>query len=239
MALIETRNPATGKLIKTYEEMPEDQINQIISDVHHEFQAWQHFDFKKRATLMHKAAEILRHHAKDYAELMMIEMGKPFKSGVNEVEKCAWGCDFFAENAENFLASESVSLNGATRSFITFQPLGAILAIMPWNFPFWQVFRFAAPSLMAGNVGLLKHSPNTTGCALAIEEIFHQAGFPKNAFRTLITSNEDIDKTIPNKKIAAVTLTGSTRAGKTVGQIAGSCVKKVVLELGEAILILF
>jgi succinate-semialdehyde dehydrogenase/glutarate-semialdehyde dehydrogenase len=231
MATIEIRNPSNGNLIKTYEEMSETQINTIIEQVYNAFHSWKDTDFKTRSRLMHKAADVLRNNSKEYAELMMIEMGKPLKSGINEVEKCAWGCNFYAEHAESFLAPEVIS-TGASKSFVAFKPLGVILAIMPWNFPFWQVFRFAAPTLMAGNVGLLKHAANTTGCALAIEEIFRQAGFPQNTFRTLITSNEDIDHAIPHEKIAAVTLTGSTRAGKTVGQIAGSCVKKVVLELG-------
>jgi succinate-semialdehyde dehydrogenase / glutarate-semialdehyde dehydrogenase len=232
MSIIEIRNPANGNLVKTYEEMSQEEVNKIIDDAHSAFLQWQETNFSIRSELMRKVAEILRDNAREYAELMMIEMGKPIKSGVSEVEKCAWCCEYFAENAEGFLAREPVAATGASKSFIAFQPLGVILAIMPWNFPFWQVFRFAAPSLMAGNVGLLKHASNTTGCGIVIEEIFKNAGFPPDTFRTVILNNENTDALIPNPKIAAVTLTGSTRAGQIVGKIAGSATKKVVLELG-------
>lgn len=239
MSTIEIRNPANGNLVKTYEEMSEAESNAIIDDVFTAFHDWKRTAFRERASLMRKAAEVLRNNSTEYADIMMVEMGKPMKSGISEVEKCAWCCEYFAENAESFLAPEPVT-TGATKSYVAFQPLGVVLAIMPWNFPFWQVFRFAAPGLMAGNVGLLKHASNTTGCALAIEDVFTKAGFPQNTFRTLILSNEAIDEAIPHTKIAAVTLTGSTRAGKIVGQIAGSHIKKVVLELGgsDAYLIL-
>jgi succinate-semialdehyde dehydrogenase/glutarate-semialdehyde dehydrogenase len=231
MSTIEIRNPANGSLVKTYEEMSESEVNHIIDDVYEAFQEWKKTDFKTRSNLMRKASEVLRNHVRDYAELMMVEMGKPIKSGISETEKCAWCCEFYAENAENFLAPQQVA-TGASKSYVTFNPLGPVLAIMPWNFPFWQVFRFAAPGLMAGNVGLLKHASITTGCSLAIEEVFRKAGFPKDVFRTLIVSNEGIDNTISNKKIAAVTLTGSTTAGKVVGGLAGTHLKKAVLELG-------
>lgn len=228
---IEIRNPATGVLVKTYEEMSEKETDQIIDDVHDAFLDWQHTSFDTRKHLMKKAAEVLRANADEYAKLMTTEMGKPYKSGISEVEKCAWGCEFYADNAQTFLASIPVP-TGVKKSFVAFRPLGAVLAIMPWNFPFWQVFRFAAPALMAGNTGILKHASITTGCSLAIEEVFKKAGFPENVFRAVIVSNEHIDAAIPNKKIAAVTLTGSTLAGKIVGKIAGEHVKKVVLELG-------
>lgn len=231
MSTIEIRNPTNGSLVKTYEEMSPHELDTIIDNVHTAFLDWKQTDIKRRSDLMKNAAETLRNHAKEYAELMMVEMGKPLQSGISEIEKCAWCCDYFAEQAESFLSIQQIP-TGATKSYVTFNPLGVVLAIMPWNFPFWQVFRFAAPGLMAGNVGLLKHAANTTGCALAIENVFSQSGFPQNTFRTVIVSNEVIDQAIPNKKIAAVTLTGSVRAGKTVGKIAGSCVKKVVLELG-------
>ncbi len=231
MSTIEIRNPVDGSLVKTYEEMSTPEIESIIKDVYDAFQDWKLSNFDTRRSLMKKAADILRSNAKEYADLMMVEMGKPITSGINEIEKCAWSCDFFAANGESYLTPEPI-ITGASKSFITFRPLGPVLAIMPWNFPFWQVFRFASPNLMAGNVGLLKHASNTTGCGLAIEEIFIKAGFPQNVFRTLIASNETIDSTISNKYIAAVTLTGSIRSGKIVGQIAGACIKKVVLELG-------
>ncbi len=231
MSTFEIRNPANGTLINTYEEMSAKEIEDIINKVHETFKEWHKTTFETRRMLMRKAAEILRNNSRDYAKLMTIEMGKPIKSGVNEIEKCAWCCDFYADNAEKFLAPVEVA-NGTTKSYVTFNPLGTILGIMPWNFPFWQVFRFAVPTLMAGNTALLKHAQITTGCALAIEEIFHQAGFPHNAFRSLIVSGEGIDKAIPHRHIAAVSLTGSTPAGKTVAQIAGRHLKKVVLELG-------
>ncbi|MBA2653636.1 MAG: NAD-dependent succinate-semialdehyde dehydrogenase [Gammaproteobacteria bacterium] len=231
MSTIEIRNPANGNLVKTYEEMSEAELNTIIDSTFNAFQEWKSTSFKTRSSLMRKAGEILRNNSREYAELMMIEMGKPIKSGISEVEKCAWCCDYFAENAESFLAPEMVA-TGASKSYVTYPPLGVVLAIMPWNFPFWQVFRFAAPGLMAGNVGILKHASNTTGCSVAIEEVFSKAGFPRNVFRSVIVSNQVIDEAIPNKKIAAVTLTGSTRAGMTVGEIAGSCLKKGVYELG-------
>lgn len=231
MSTIEIRNPATGKLIKTYEEMTNEQATEIIGDVHIAFHEWHQTDFDTRKKLMKKVAEILRQNAKEYAQLMTSEMGKTSKSGLSEIEKCAWGCDFYADHAANFLAPIPVT-TGANKSYIAFKPLGVVMAIMPWNFPFWQVFRFAAPTLMAGNTGVLKHASITTGCSLAIEDIFKQAGFPQNVFRSLILSNKAIDDLIPNPKIAAVTLTGSTKAGKIVAEIAGRSLKKVVLELG-------
>lgn len=231
MATIETMDPSTGKVLNLYKEMSVDRVNAIIDEVASAAPQWQSTSFTNRSSLMKRCAEILRDQAKPLAELMAQEMGKTLKSGLGEIEKCAWGCDYYAENAEIFLASEIVQ-TGAQKSMITFQPLGVVLAIMPWNFPFWQVFRFAAPTLMAGNVALLKHASNTTGCALAIETLFEQAGFPKNVFRTLIASNELIDDRIAHPKIAAVTLTGSVTAGKIVASIAGAHLKKQVLELG-------
>lgn len=224
-------NPTNGEVVKTYEEMSAEEVDGIINSCHKTFLEWRHTSFDARKKLMKQAAQVLTDNAKKYAELMALEMGKPITGGLGEIKKCAWCCDFYADNAEKFLQPENVP-TGAQKSFITFQPLGVVLAIMPWNFPFWQVIRFAAPALMAGNVGLLKHSDNVTGCALEIEKIFKQAGFPENAFRTVIMSNQAIDEAIPNKKIAAVTLTGSTRAGKIVASIAGGSVKKTVLELG-------
>ena len=180
MSIIETRNPTTGELIKTYTVMTSSEVDVIIDDVHLAFQEWQNTSFALRKKLMQKVAAILKDNSQEYAKLMAMEMGKPFKSGISEVEKCAWCCDFFAQRAEEFLAPEQIATD-ASKSYITFRPLGAILAIMPWNFPFWQVFRFAAPTLMAGNVALLKHAAITTGCGLVIEEIFKKAGFPKES----------------------------------------------------------
>jgi succinate-semialdehyde dehydrogenase/glutarate-semialdehyde dehydrogenase len=231
MATIDSINPATNQVIQSYQEMSSFEIKEIIDKAHAAFLSWKNTTFNNRRELLVKVAEILNTNAKKYAALMTQEMGKPINSGTSEVEKCAWCCEFYAENAERFLQPETI-ITGAHKSFITFRPLGVVLAIMPWNFPFWQVFRFAVPAIMAGNVGILKHASNVTGCALAIEEIFKEAGFPENVFRTIIASGKLIDEMIPHPNIAAVTLTGSTRAGKNVASIAGSCIKKVVLELG-------
>lgn len=228
---LDSINPATGEVIKSYPEMDISEVKLIIDKSHDEFLKWRTQTFSQRATIMKKAAENLRNNAKEYAKLMALEMGKPIKDGQAEAEKCAWTCDFFAENAEQFLQREIVKTD-YQKSFVTFQPLGVVLAIMPWNFPFWQVIRFAAPALMAGNAGVLKHASNVSGCALAIEKIFHDAGFPKNIFRSILISSKYIEEIIPHKNIAAVTLTGSTNAGKSVAKHAGENVKKTVLELG-------
>jgi succinate-semialdehyde dehydrogenase/glutarate-semialdehyde dehydrogenase len=180
---------------------------------------------------MKKAAQIFRDKSEDYARLMAEEMGKPIASGRAEAEKCAWGCDYYAENAEQFLQPELIKTD-AGKSFVTFQPLGVILAVMPWNFPFWQVFRFAAPALMAGNAAVLKHASNVPGCALAIEDIFRKAEFPENIFRTFLASSDQVEAIIGNLLVKAVTLTGSTEAGRAVARKAGGMIKKTVLELG-------
>ncbi len=229
--MIKSINPATGEEIKTYQEMTLSQIESIISDTNSAFLDWKGKDFSFRKSLMKKAAEVLKKNKKEYAELMTVEMGKPIKQSYAEVEKCAWVCDYYADNAETFLADVIVDTD-ASNSFVTFQPLGVVLAVMPWNFPFWQVFRFAAPNLMAGNAGILKHSSNVTGCALAIEEVFKEAGFPENLFRTIVVSSKSVGEIIENKNIMAVTLTGSVPAGKSVAKKAGSVLKKTVLELG-------
>ena len=229
--MINSINPATNEEIKTYPEMNKDQIDRIISESHNSFLNWHKTTFSQRAVLMKKAAEVLRLKKDKWAEVMTLEMGKPINQSRGEVEKCAWVCDYFAENAEKFLEDEIIN-SDASKSFVAYNPLGVILAVMPWNFPFWQVFRFAAPNLMAGNAGVLKHSSNVTGCALAIEEIFKEAGFPENLFRTLVISSKGIKSVIENKHVRAVTLTGSVPAGKAVASMAGSVLKKTVLELG-------
>jgi succinate-semialdehyde dehydrogenase/glutarate-semialdehyde dehydrogenase len=180
---------------------------------------------------MKNAAKVLRSGVDKWAEVMTLEMGKPIKQSKAEVEKCAWVCDYYAENAEKFLSDDLIHTD-AVKSYVSYRPLGVILAVMPWNFPFWQVFRFASPNLMAGNAGLLKHSSNVTGCALAIEQIFREAGFPDDLFRVLIVSSKNIKPVIEDEKIKAVTLTGSVPAGKAVASIAGAVLKKTVLELG-------
>jgi succinate-semialdehyde dehydrogenase/glutarate-semialdehyde dehydrogenase len=180
---------------------------------------------------MKKAASVLKNRKEGLANLMTLEMGKPLAQSRAEVEKCSWVCDYFAENAEKFLEDQVIKTD-ASKSFVTFEPIGVVLAVMPWNFPFWQVFRFAAPNLMAGNAGVLKHSSNVTGCALAIENIFKEAGFPENLFRTLVISSKNVAGVIKNRVIKAVTLTGSTAAGISVAKAAGEQLKKTVLELG-------
>lgn len=211
--------------------MTPEEVNGILENVHTAFLDWRKRDFATRASLMSRAARILRDHTEEYARLMAQEMGKPIKDGRAEAEKCAWVCDYYAENAEKFLQKEVVETD-ASKSFITFQPLGVVLAIMPWNFPLWQVFRFAAPALMAGNGGVLKHASNVPGCALAIEDIFRRAGFPENIFRSLLVGSSQVNAIIENPLVAAVTLTGSTSAGRAVGKKAGETLKKSVLELG-------
>jgi len=181
--------------------------------------------------MMHRSAEILESEKKRFARLMTLEMGKPINAAAQEAEKCAWVCRYYADNAEKHLADEAVETN-ATRSYVRFQPLGVVLAVMPWNFPFWQVFRFAAPALMAGNVGLLKHASNVPQCALAIEEIFRRAGFPEGAFQTLLIGSRTVESVLEDPRVSAATLTGSEPAGRSVASIAGKQIKKTVLELG-------
>lgn len=230
MAII-SMNPATGEELRRYREMEPGEIAAAITAGGKAFHAWRRLSFSQRAALMREAAAILRAHAGDYAVLMAEEMGKPIRDGRGEVEKCAWVCEYYAENAAAFLADEEVATD-ARHSFVTFQPLGAILAVMPWNFPFWQVFRFAAPALMAGNTALLKHASNVPGCALAIEQVFRDAGFPDNTFRSLLASSHQVNAMIEHPLVRAVTLTGSTPAGRAVAAKAGEMIKKTVLELG-------
>ncbi|MDX1663603.1 MAG: NAD-dependent succinate-semialdehyde dehydrogenase [Candidatus Promineifilaceae bacterium] len=224
-------NPASGKTIRTYEEMLPGEVAEISANVAAAYPAWRERSFAERAEVMRRAASILRERAEEYGRLMAEEMGKPVRDGQAEAEKCAWVCDYYADNAERFLRRKQVDTD-ASKSFVTYQPLGVVLAVMPWNFPFWQVFRFAAPNLMAGNVGLLKHASNVPGCALAIEDIFRQAGFPDNVFRTLLVGSRQVDAIIKNPLVRAVTLTGSTPAGRAVAAKAGEQLKKTVLELG-------
>jgi len=228
---IETVNPTTGETIKTYEEMPHNEVAAIIEAAHTTFLEHRRTTFSSRSRLMKKAAGVLRDRLEEYAQLMALEMGKTLAEGRAEAEKCAWVCDYYADHAEEFLAPENVETD-ATRSFVTFQPIGVVLAVMPWNFPFWQVFRFAAPALMAGNTGVLKHASNVPGCALAIEDVFRRAGFPEHAFRTLLIGGPRVAEVIENPLVKAVTLTGSTPAGRSVASKAGEMLKKTVLELG-------
>lgn len=230
MALV-TINPATDQIIQEYPEMTPAEVKTAIGKAHEAFQHWRKTSFVERAMLMRRAGQILRERAAEYGRLMALEMGKPVKDGKAEAEKCGWVCDYYADNAEAFLQAEPVATD-ASKSFITFQPIGIVLAIMPWNFPFWQVWRFAAPSLMAGNVALLKHAPNVMGCAQAIEAVFQEAGFPAHVFTNLVVDVPQVEAIIEDPRVAAVTLTGSTRAGKAVAAKAGAMLKKTVLELG-------
>lgn len=228
---IKVINPATGESTVSYEEMPPEVVEATIEDVHREFLKWRRTAFSDRSKLMKEAAGVLKSNAEGYAKLMATEMGKPIGEARAEAEKCAWVCEYYAENAERFLTEEVIETD-ASRSFVTFQPIGVVLAVMPWNFPFWQVFRFAAPALMAGNAGVLKHASNVPGSALAIEAVFRKAGFPPEIFRTLLIGSGQVDRVIENPLIRAVTLTGSTPAGRAVAKKAGETLKKTVLELG-------
>ena len=228
---IQTVNPATGALIKNYEEMSQDQFNNIIEETHKAYNIWRKKSFSERSQCMINAAQILRQNKNDYAHLMAKEMGKPIVSGQAEIEKCAWVCEHYAKNAADYLKPRAIETE-MQQSMVTYQPSGIVFAIMPWNFPFWQVFRFAAPTLMAGNAALLKHAPISTGTGLAIEKLFAEAQFPENLFRTLILTNEGASQVIQNPRVVAVTLTGSDKAGRIVGAEAAKSLKKVVLELG-------
>jgi len=224
-------NPTTGLTIKEYKEMTPDEVGNAIEESHRDFLDWRKTGFTDRTKCMRRAARILRDRAEDYAILMAQEMGKPVSSGRGEAAKCAWVCDYYADNAKSFLQPEVISTD-ASKSFVTFQPLGVVLAVMPWNFPFWQVFRFAAPALMAGNAVILKHASNVPGCALAIEDIFRDAGFPRNIFRTLLVGSSQVGAIIENPLVRGATVTGSAAAGRAVARKAGETIKKTVLELG-------
>ena len=228
---LQSVEPATGGLLQRYEEMSPDACRETVERAHAAFLGWRRTPLADRAARMRSAALILRGRSGRYARLMAREMGKPVREGVAEIEKCAGACDHFAEHAERSLAPEPVATE-ARSSYVTFQPLGVVLAVMPWNFPFWQVFRFAAPALMAGNAGVLKHASNVPGCALAIEEVFRDAGFPEDLFRTLMIGSDQVEAVIGLPAVRAVTLTGSGAAGRAVARAAGAVLKKTVLELG-------
>jgi succinate-semialdehyde dehydrogenase/glutarate-semialdehyde dehydrogenase len=224
-------NPATGEVLKRYEDHGEAEVERRIALATATFLSYRRTSFAERGRWMRKAGEILDAEKSRLGRLMTLEMGKTLKSAVAEAEKCAWVCRYYAEEAERHLADEAVQTN-ASRSYVRYLPLGPVLAVMPWNFPFWQVFRFAAPALMAGNVGLLKHASNVPGCALEIEDIFRRAGFPDGTFQTLLIGSGPVARVIADPRIVAVTLTGSEGAGEKVGEAAGRALKKVVLELG-------
>src|SRR6185295_6473391 len=228
---ISSINPATGEVLQTYDSLTEQQLEERIARGVAAFRAHRPSSFAERSEKMMRAAEILENEKKSFARTMTLEMGKPINAAVQEAEKCAWVCRYYAENAARHLADQIVETN-ATKSFVRYQPLGIVLAVMPWNFPFWQVFRFAAPALMAGNVGLLKHASNVPQCALAIEDIFRRAGFPSGTFQTLLVGSDAVQRILEDPRIVAATLTGSEPAGRSVASIAGKQIKKTVLELG-------
>jgi succinate-semialdehyde dehydrogenase / glutarate-semialdehyde dehydrogenase len=228
---IATINPATGETIQTFEALNDVEINAKLSLANQTFEHYRQTSFLQRSQWLQKAADILEQDKAEFAKLMTLEMGKPFKAAIAEVEKCALVCRYYAEQAPSFLADVSIKTD-ASQSFIRYQPMGAILAVMPWNFPFWQVFRFAAPTLMAGNVGLLKHASNVPQCALAIEEIIRRAGFPEGAFQTLLIGAAKVADLIADDRVKAATLTGSELAGASLAAAAGKQIKKTVLELG-------
>jgi succinate-semialdehyde dehydrogenase/glutarate-semialdehyde dehydrogenase len=228
---ISSINPATGKTIRSFEPFSKARVDETLDRAARAFRQHHRTSFAERATHMRKAAAILDAECRELGRLMTLEMGKPIKAAVAEAEKCATACRYYADNAERFLADQPVEMEGG-KSWVAFQPMGVVLAIMPWNFPFWQVFRFAAPALMAGNVGVLKHASNVPQCALAIEDVFRRAGFTDGAFQTLLIGSEMVEEIIADPRIAAVTLTGSEGAGRSVASAAGRNLKKSVVELG-------
>lgn len=228
---IETINPATGELVKKFDELSSDEVRVEIEKAHNTFLRWRTTSFSERKELMLNASRILKDKKQKYGEVLTLEMGKPVKQAVAEVEKCACVCEYYANNAESILQKEVIETD-ASESYVQFDPLGVLLAVMPWNFPFWQVFRFAAPALMAGNVGLLKHASNVPMSALAIEEIFLEAGFPQHCFKTLLIGSSLVGEIISNPNIKAATLTGSEHAGQKVAEACGKQLKKTVMELG-------
>ncbi|MFL5401630.1 MAG: NAD-dependent succinate-semialdehyde dehydrogenase [Gemmatimonadales bacterium] len=228
---IATTNPATGQTVRTFAPLSELELEGRLQCAADAYQRHRRTPLAERTRKLVRAAEILEAEKEEFGRLMVLEMGKTLKAAIEEAAKCAWGCRYYAEHAERFLADEEVE-TGTARTFITYQPIGPILAVMPWNFPFWQVFRFAAPALAAGNVGLLKHASNVPQCALAIEDIFRRAGFPEGCFQTLLIQTERVQRVIDDPRVAAVTLTGSTGAGSHVAGGAGKDIKKTVLELG-------
>ena len=224
-------NPATGQVLRQFERHSDEEVERRLARAAEAFRAYRRTPVAERARLMTRAGQLLESEKGDLGRLMTREMGKPLRAAIQEAEKCALACHYYAQNAARFLADEPASA-GARRSFVRYQALGPVLAVMPWNFPFWQVFRFAAPGLMAGNVGLLKHASNVPQCALAIEDLFRRAGFPEGVFQALLVGSEGVPRLLEDPRVAAVTLTGSVGAGRSVAAAAGKQIKKTVLELG-------
>lgn len=228
---IQSINPATGDRLRSFEPLSESHLEEKIERAAETFRRYRRIPMASRAQMMTRAAEILEAEKEKFGRLMTTEMGKPLRAAIEEAAKCAWNCRFYAEKAAEFLADEAPP-TGPKQAFVRYQPLGPVLAVMPWNFPFWQVFRFAAPALMAGNVCLLKHASNVPQCALEIEEIFRRAGFPEGAFQTLLIGSDQVERALDNPRVMAVTLTGSASAGSSVAKAASEGIKKTVLELG-------
>lgn len=224
-------NPVTEQIIKEYTTISEIEVEKKLATAQAAFMSWKKTSFKERKKLFEKLVKYLLEHKQKFAEIITSEMGKPITAALAEIEKCALVCNYYAENAEKFLSPENVKTE-AKKSYITFQPLGIIFAVMPWNFPFWQVFRYAAPCLMAGNVSVLKHASNVSGCSLAIEEIFINSGFPVGAFQSLLVPANETEKIIKDSRVKAITLTGSEKAGASVASVSGTVIKKTVMELG-------
>lgn len=224
-------NPFTNKVIGQYNSLTKTELNERLHNSKTAFESWKMVPLSERCRLIKNAGQVLRDNLEEYAKMITSEMGKPISESRAEVNKCAWVCDYYAENAAVFLKSESI-ITDAEKSFVRHDPIGGVLAIMPWNFPFWQVFRYAAPTLTAGNTGLLKHAPNVFGCAQQIEEVFVKAGYPSHVFQNLIVHHDQTEYIISSNAVNAITLTGSERAGSAVAEIAGRHIKKTVLELG-------
>lgn len=228
---IQSINPATGEVLETFELFSSTQIDEALDAAHRAFKSWRETSFAERSALFLRLAAYLRAHKTELGRLASLEMGKPITESEAEVEKCAWNCEYYAEHAERFLADEKIATSG-TDSYVSYLPLGVVLALMPWNYPYWQVLRFAAPALMAGNTAVLKHASNVSRCALEIERIFRECGFPEGVFRTVLVPGAETGKLIADPRIAAVTLTGSEEAGVAVASTSGQHLKKHVLELG-------
>ncbi|PWH87119.1 NAD-dependent succinate-semialdehyde dehydrogenase [Brumimicrobium oceani] len=226
-----TINPHNGETIGVYKGLTDDELAEKLDNSQKAFESWSKVALSERCTLLKKAGQVLREHVEEYAKMISLEMGKLISEARNEVKKCASVCDYYAEHAESFLADEIIK-SDASKSFVSHQPLGAVFAVMPWNFPFWQVMRYAAPTLTSGNVGLLKHSSSVIGCAQLIEDVFKKAGYPKNVFQNLIVSHDATEQIVSHHAVKAITLTGSEKAGSSVAALAGKHIKKSLLELG-------
>lgn len=229
--MIESKNPYTGETIEKFEELSKEQIDEVLENAQQRYKLWRKTSMGERAEFMKNAAEELKANKEEYARDITLEMGKPISQSISEIEKCAWVCEYYAKHAEEHLADRLIDTD-AQKSYVSYEPIGVVLAVMPWNYPFWQVFRFAAPALMAGNIGVLKHASNVMRSANNIQKVFERAGFPKYCFQNMTVGSDKMEEVIKDKRIKAVTLTGSKPAGAAVASTAGGEIKKSVLELG-------